>query len=341
MFTRIFSGSENKSVIKLKKVWFNGTTLFLVIIMILNTGSRTDIPAYYSEWFMNRIHEGFVLARNPYYPKQVYRYQLDPGSVDILAFCTKNPQPMLEHLDELKDFRQLWYVTLTSYGRDIEPNVPDKHHTIEAIQKLAKKVGRDSVILRYDPVFLSEKYSKGYHRRAFYKIAKMLQGYVSRIVISYIDLYEKTKKNFPEVREVSWQDQVELTQYFAYAAAYFGMRVYTCLEDPRLAAYGVNTSGCMSEELLEETLGIELNVPKLTPAREGCSCLLGNDIGAYNTCAHFCRYCYANYDQELVLRNMKDHDPKSPLLIGHLQKDDVVKDVKQVSWLDPQLKLVL
>ena len=129
--------------------------------MILNTGSRTDIPAYYSEWFMNRIQSRFVMARNPYYPKQVYRYQLDPESVDILAFCTKNPQPMLEYMSELKDFRQLWYVTLTPYGKDIEPNVPDKHEVIRSIQKLSEAVG-----------------------------------------------------SFPEVSEVSWPDQKELTQYF-------------------------------------------------------------------------------------------------------------------------------
>lgn len=309
--------------------------------MILNTGSRTDIPAFYSQWFMNRIRAGFVMARNPYYPKQVYRFSLDPKTIDILAFCTKNPQPMLEYMSELKDFRQLWYVTLTPYGKDIEPNVPDKHEVIRSIQKLSEAVGSDNVIWRYDPVFLSAKYSKAYHKRAFESIASALKGYVKRTVVSYIDLYEKTKKNFPEVSEVSWSDQKELTQYFQKTAEANSMQVYMCLEDKRLDVYGVNTGGCMSKEMLEEALHISLAVPKLTNAREGCSCLLGNDIGAYNTCMHFCSYCYANYDRGTVLKNMQDHDPDSPLLIGHLQEGDVIREVRQVSWIDPQLKLEL
>jgi DNA repair photolyase len=235
----------------------------------------------------------------------------------------------------------LWYVTLTPYGKDIEPNVPDKHEVIRSIQKLSEAVGSDNVIWRYDPVFLSAKYSKAYHKRAFESIASALKGYVKRTVVSYIDLYEKTKKNFPEVSEVSWSDQKELTQYFQKTAEATGMQVYMCLEDKRLGVYGVNTGGCMSKEMLEEALHISLAVPKLTNAREGCSCLLGNDIGAYNTCMHFCRYCYANYDRGTVLKNMQDHDPDSPLLIGHLQEGDVIREVRQVSWIDPQLKLEL
>ena len=307
--------------------------------MILNTGSRTDIPAYYSTWFMNRIRAGFVMARNPYYPKQVYRFDLDPDTVDIMSFCTKNPAPMLEHLDELKDFRQLWYVTLTPYAKDIEPNVPDKHEVIRSVQKLSEKLGRDHVIWRYDPVFLSERYSKEYHKRAFKTIASELHGYVTRVVISYIDLYEKTKKNFPEVNEVSWEDQCELTKYFADIAREYGMKVYMCLEDQRLSAFGVDMNGCMNRQLLEEALNIKLTVPKTPTARAGCDCLLGNDIGAYNTCAHFCRYCYANYDRRLVMDNMKKHDPNSPLLIGDLEEGDTIRQAKQVSWIDPQIQL--
>lgn len=309
--------------------------------MILNTGSRTDIPAFYSTWFMNRIREGFVMARNPYYPRQVYRFSLDPETIDILSFCTKNPAPMLEHLNELKAFRQLWYVTLTPYGKDIEPNVPDKHEVIRSVVRLSEETGADHVIWRYDPVFLSAKYTKEYHKRAFRTIASELCGRVRRVVVSYIDLYEKTKKNFPEVAEVSWEDQLELTRYFAETAAANGMKVYMCLEDKRLSACGADTGGCMSEELLEEALGIELSLPRISNAREGCTCLLGNDIGAYNTCAHFCRYCYANYDRETVRRSMREHDPASPLLIGHLNSDDIIREVRQVSWLDPQIRLQL
>ena len=160
--------------------------------MILNTGSRTDIPAFYSEWFANRLREGFVLVRNPYYPALVTRYELDPQTVDVLSFCTKNPAPMLGQMELLKPFRQLWYVTLTPYGKDIEPNVPDKHEVIRTIRELSQLIGSDALIWRYDPIFLSAKYSMDYHFRAFRTIASELRGYVSKTVISFLDLYAKT-----------------------------------------------------------------------------------------------------------------------------------------------------
>ena len=94
--------------------------------MILNTGCRTDIPAYYSEWFYNRIKEGFVLARNPYYPNQVMKYSLESEIIDCICFCTKNPEPMISRIEEIKQFKQFWQVSITPYGREIEPNVPDK-----------------------------------------------------------------------------------------------------------------------------------------------------------------------------------------------------------------------
>jgi len=113
--------------------------------MILNTGCRTDIPAYYSEWFYNRIKEGYVLTRNPYYPNQVMKYRLDPEVVDCLCFCTKNPEHMLSRMKEIKQFKQLWHVTITPYGKEIEPYVPDKEMVMEAFKKLAGMAGVNAV----------------------------------------------------------------------------------------------------------------------------------------------------------------------------------------------------
>ena len=109
--------------------------------MILNTGQRTDIPAFYSEWFASRLREGFVCVRNPYNPVQVTRYRLDPSVVDVIGFCSKNPEPMLRYMDLLQNYGQFWYVTITPYGRDIEPNVPDKHHLLGVFQRLSSIVG--------------------------------------------------------------------------------------------------------------------------------------------------------------------------------------------------------
>ncbi len=301
--------------------------------MILNTGNRTDIPAFYSEWFMNRIHEGFVMVRNPYYPTQIIKYSLDPKVIDCLIFCTKNPTPMIEHLNELNDFNQLWFVTITPYASDIEPNVINKYDVIEATKQLSKHLGKNCVEWRYDPIFINERYTKEYHKRAFHKIARELSGYISEVVISFIDLYPKTIKNFPEVKAVSKEDQEELSIEFSKIAQAYDFKMRTCLEDSSLSKYGINTNGCMTQDVIERAIGKSLKIKKNIQTRQGCKCLLGNDIGVYNTCGHLCKYCYANFSKELVIKNMKNHNPMSPLLIGDIQKEDIIKESKQESWL--------
>ena len=306
--------------------------------MILNTGSRTDIPAFYSEWFRNRIRDGFVLVRNPYYPELVLRYRIDPSVVDLIAFCTKNPAPMLPEMDMLKAFRQLWYVTITPYGKEIEPGVPDKSEVLNTFCALSDRIGSRHIIWRYDPIFLNDTYSIPFHIQAFEEMCARLSGYTQRIVISFIDLYEKTKRNFPEVREVSSADRLVIGKAFSGIARRYGMRVHTCLEGTDMAQFGIDTGGCMTKRVLEEVLGEELLVPSgTTPARKGCSCLLGADIGAYNTCRHFCKYCYANYNRDLVIKNSADHDPASPFLIGHEMPGDQIKDARQVRYGTGQL----
>ena len=117
--------------------------------MIINTGMRTDIPAFYSDWFVNRLKAGFVLVRNPYNPRSVTRYRLAPDVVDLIGFCTKNPAPMLPYMDLLKPYGQYWFVTITPYGKEIEPRVPDKRNVLESFRRLSDIVGVDSIGWRY------------------------------------------------------------------------------------------------------------------------------------------------------------------------------------------------
>jgi len=171
-------------------------------------------------------------------------------------------------------------------------------------------------------------------------MARTLCSYTEQCVISFIDLYEKTKKNFPGVRAVIREDQERISEAFVKIAGRYGIRIHTCLENESLARFSVDASGCMTQKVIERAIGQNLEVPKsLSAAREGCQCLLGNDIGMYNTCGHGCRYCYANYDMETVRKNMRLHDPLSPLLIGHLRAEDVVKEGKQRSYVDGQMRL--
>ena len=305
--------------------------------MILNTGSRTDIPAFYSDWFYNRIQEGYCLVRNPYYPEQVTKYVLSPQVIDAIVFCTKNPQPMLDRLSLLSQYCTFWLVTITPYEQDIEPCVPRWSKVIDNFRYLSRQVGVDRMSWRYDPIFISQKYSVSYHIERFEQMAEDLQGYTRQCVVSFIDLYEKTKRNFPQARRVTAAQQEQLIEAFSKIAAAKGMQIHLCCEDRALTRANVDADGCLSQTVLERAIGSALHVPKKKMARDACSCLLGADIGMYNTCGHGCLYCYANYDTESVRVNRKLHDPASPLLIGHLHETDIIKEAEQKLWQDGQL----
>ena len=309
--------------------------------MIINTGQRTDIPAFYADWFVNRLKAGFVLVRNPYNLRSVTRYRLSPEVVDLIGFCTKNPAPMLPHMDLLRPYGQFWYVTITPYGKEIEPGVPDKREVLDSFRRLSDIVGPDRMGWRYDPVFISREYPAERHMKAFEYMAQTLSGYTRTAVISFVDLYGKTKRNFPEVRPVTAEQRLQLGKAFVEIAGQYGMTLRPCGEGDELARFGADCSGCMTVAMYEQALGRRLKVPKTAPARKECACYLGGDIGAYNTCGHLCRYCYANYDAATVRKNLAAHDPESPLLIGHLEPGDQVHEAKQESWIDPQITMEL
>ena len=307
--------------------------------MILQTGNRTDLPAFYSRWLAGRIREGYVMVRNPFNPVSVTKYRIDPSIVDLIVFCTKNPTPMLEHMDLLEPYRQYWFVTITPYGKDIEPNVPDKDLVIESFRQLCGHVGQDCMCWRYDPVFIDSSWTMQRHIEAFSAMCGKLEGFTHTCVISYIDLYEKVLRNFPEVRSVPFDTQLKLTRVFVEIAAKHGMIIKPCGEDPRLASVGADCSGCMTQQTFEQAVGQNLILPPNPGNRKECACYITNDIGQYNTCGHLCRYCYANADKDTVRRNMRLHDPSSPLLIGNLRPEDKIHEAKQKSWIDMQMRL--
>lgn len=322
--------------------------------MIINTGLRTDIPAFYSEWLINRIREGFVYVRNPYYRFQVSRYSLSPTVVDCLAFCTKNPYPLFKYIDELKaKYNMFWFVTLTPYGKELEPNVPDKTKVIEYFKNLSSKIGRNTVAMRYDPILINEDYTVERHIEEFNNIAKNINGYTEDITISFLDLYEKVKRNAPDIRPPSFEEQKQIVKAFVKIGKENNMVIHGCCENPIFKEYGVDITGCMSQEIVEKAIKHSLKVSGnqskriITSSNKDiakdislkhqdkvfCNCLMGNDIGAYNTCMHLCRYCYANFNKTMVQHNFELHNPKSPFLIGEADPKDRITNAKQKSWI--------
>ena len=291
--------------------------------MILFASGRTDIPAFYSNWFINRVKAGFVDVRNPFNQNLVSRINF--SDVDLIMFCSKNPLPMIDKLKMLK-VPVLFHVTITPYSKDVEPNIPDKRLIIEGVKKLSLVLGIDNVVLRYDPIFLSDKYNVDYHIRAFDKLCKNLNGYVNKIIVSFMDEYKnvRSNKNILKYRTFTREDYKKIGEAFSKSAMDNGMSVQTCFEDEDLTEYGFVKGECLSHELAYILTGKKFKSSNVRKEKK-CECVQMVDIGDYNSCMHMCKYCYANYDEKAVSSNFKMHDDNSSLLIGSIQSDDVIK----------------
>ena len=308
--------------------------------MIINTGQRTDIQAFYSKWFINRIREGYVLVRNPYYPSLVTKFLLNPDVVDVIGFCTKNPRPMFKYLDELKPFGQFWYISITGFDKDIEPNVPSIDQVIEDFKFLSYKVGKNAIALRYTPIIINEKYTLQRHIDTFEYITTKLEGYTSLAVFGFVDIYDKLKRNHPEIIDCDDSLKIIIAKEFLKIANKHHMELRLCSKEKWLSSYGIDVNGCMRLEDYERAIGFSLTPTKKMEARKGyCSCYLSSDIGSYNSCLNLCSYCYANGNSNLVLSNFKKHDEDSPFLIGNISPDDKIRLAKQESWKEIQGKL--
>ena len=291
--------------------------------MILFASGRTDIPAFYSNWFINRVKAGFVDVRNPFNQKLVSRIYF--SDVDLIMFCSKNPLPMINKLDTL-NVPVLFHVTITPYSKDVEPNIPDKRLIIDGVKKLSLVLSIDNVVVRYDPIFLSDKYNVDYHIKAFDKLSKNLNGYVNKIIVSFMDEYKnvRSNKNILKYRAFTREDYKKIGEAFSKSAHDNGMSVQTCFEDEDLTQYGFVKGECLSHELAYILTGKKFKSSNVRKEKK-CECVQMVDIGDYNSCMHMCKYCYANYDEKAVSSNFERHDDNSSLLIGSIQRDDVIK----------------
>lgn len=256
-------------------------------------------------------------------PKQVSKVVLNPETVDCFVFWIKNANPMISRLEEIKDYNYYFQYTITGYRNEIERGIKDKLEIIEGFKMLSKLIGREKVILRYDPIFINEKYTINYHIKAFRKLCTYLEGYTDKCVISFIDIYSKIKKNMKiyNINVLDVNEIYEIAKAFSGIAREFGIELETCSESYDLSEYNIKKGKCIDAKLISNILGYEVNALKDSTQREVCGCIKSVDIGQYNTCINNCAYCYENYNSLLVKDNYLKHNVKSPLLSGELRND--------------------
>ncbi len=302
--------------------------------MIVSASRRTDIPAFYSEWFERRVQEGFLYVRNPMNVHHVSEVSLTPDVVDCIVFWTKNPIPLMKRLDSFANFSYYFQLTLTGYGHDVEPNVPDKKDVlIPAIRRLSEQIGPERVIWRYDPIAFTPKYTMEYHLHAISEISRMLEGWTEKCVISFVDGYAYNRKALADIGNEDVRDNqlLEFCKQLAETVHAHNMSVATCSEKVDLDAASIEHNACVDARLIERITGRTLHVGKDKSQRLECGCFASIDVGSYNTCGAGCRYCYARRSETATAKNLLRHDPSSPMLCDQLGPDDVVHPRKMRS----------
>jgi len=295
--------------------------------VIISASRRTDIPAFYPTWFLNRIKAGYCVVPNPFNRQLVYRVSLAPEDVDVVAFWTRNPRPLFKYLDELdaRGYRYYFQYTLLDYPRAIDPHAPPVKSRIRSMRALAERVGPERVIWRYDPIVFSQVTPADFHHRTFEQIAQALRGAAQRVVISVLTPYTKIKKRLGEMSRQGAPllpfDGSEnwfggLMEDLAAAAAANGMEIQSCATQLDLGSYGIRPGKCVDDDYIKRVFGLEVSHAKDPGQRKACGCVVSKDVGMYDSCLFGCQYCYATSSFERARINYANHDPDSPSLLG-------------------------
>lgn len=306
--------------------------------MIISASRRTDIPAFYSKWFMNRLREGFVMVRNPINRKLISKVSLAPSLIECIVFWTKNPRPLFEHLDEIsKDYKFYFQYTLNPYDIDLEPNIESLNRRLDTFIELSNKIGAKRVIWRYDPIIITDKYTINWHIEKFDELCQKLCKYTNICVFSFVDLYEKILNKLKEQKfhDISENQMLYIAKEFSKIAEKYNLELKTCSENITFESVGIRPSCCVDPYLIEELISDKLIVKKDPNQRKSCGCIESIDIGEYDSCMHGCIYCYANSNRDKHI----DHNNNSPLLIGKVNDDDIVKDRQVKSFRNIKISL--
>ncbi len=292
--------------------------------MIISASRRTDIPAFYAEWFVRRVRAGYCEVPNPMNPTQVASVSLRPEDVDVVVFWTRNPTPLLSHLPELDAAGFLYYFqyTLCGYGPPIEASNPPILAAIDAFKRLSSAVGRERVIWRYDPLVFSEMTTVDFHLKNFEVLSTSLRGFTRRCVVSIWDHYRKLGGRLEalsaqgiHVRQPEQAELDRLVPRLVELCAANGMELVSCAEEVNLEYYGVQRGKCVDDELIQRVFGREVCHKKDGSQRPACGCVQSRDIGMYNTCLFGCSYCYATTSFSTAAANRRKHDPDATSLV--------------------------
>jgi len=295
--------------------------------MIISASYKTDIPALYGEWFINRLRVGFCRMVNPYNQKS-YDVPLDSESVDGFVFWTRNIGPFLPHLNEVRRLGFPFYVqyTITGYPPEIDRAVPDAERMIRQFRQISIDYGHRAVVWRYDPVAITSLTDREFHLDNFRSIAKALYGSTDEVVVSFPTLYRKTRRNLDKAakqhdfqwRDVAPQEKRALVSELADIAAEYRMKMTICAQKA-IHVQGVEGARCVDAGRMSWMAGEDVAAKEMGN-RPGCLCHQSRDIGAYDTCPHGCVYCYAVDDQAKAAERYHSHDVDGPYLFPPVAK---------------------
>ena len=309
--------------------------------MIISASRRTDIPAFFSEWFINRIEAQYAYVRNPMNIHQISKISLTPNIVDCIVFWSKNPKPIISKLDMLNDYMYYFQFTLNAYNEDFETNIPSLDDRIYTFQILSELIGKQRIIWRYDPIILNNQYSINWHIDKFAYIADQLCNYTEKVTISFFDLYTKITGNIKgkNICELSHAQKDAIAKSLSGIAHSHNLKIDACAEDINLSIYGIDHAHCIDDKLIAKLLGCSIDADKAKNQRLECGCVTSIDLGLYNTCQNGCVYCYANHNADARRQNFEEYNPNSPLLCSQVTELDKITERKVKSQRNMQLSL--
>jgi hypothetical protein len=288
--------------------------------MIISASYKTDIPAFYGEWLVNRLCAGYCMMRNPLNRRPI-RVPLDRSAVDGIVFWTKNARPFLDRLKVIADmgYPFTFQYTINGYSASLEHHVVDWKKSVEAAWMLAERYGPRCVVWRYDTIIYSQETPPDFHVANFSRIAAALEGATDEVVVSFLQLYRKTVTNMDDMARrtgnkwwnPSLQDKRDLAQRLFVLASEHRMQLTICSQAELLSVQ--KPSKCVDAQRLSDVAGHAIRAP-IKANRPGCECADNRDIGDYDTCPHGCVYCYAVRSQTRAVARFRTHNPESEFL---------------------------